>query len=53
MQRPDQPEAPPPGAAPASNWRRRVLSAGWAAFIAIVVLTGLLTGLIGLIRSKG
>ncbi len=53
MQRPDQPVAPPPGAAATSNWRRRVLSTGWVAFIAIAVLTGLLTGLIGLLKVQG
>jgi hypothetical protein len=53
MQRSDQPEAPPPGAAPTSKWRRRVLFAGWVAFIAIIVLTGLLTGLVGSIKVQG
>jgi hypothetical protein len=51
MDSPDQPAAL--GAAPTSDWRRRVLSAGWVAFIAIVVLTGLLTGLIGLTKVQG
>jgi hypothetical protein len=53
MQRPDQSVAPPSGAAPTSRWRRRVLSAGWAAVIAIVILAGLLAGLIGLIKVQG
>jgi hypothetical protein len=33
--------------------RRRALDAGWIAFIAIVILTGLLTGLVGLIKVQG
>jgi hypothetical protein len=53
MQRPDQPAAPPPGAAPTSRWRRRVRSAGWVVFIAVVSLAGLLTGLIGLVKVQG
>jgi hypothetical protein len=53
MQRPDQPAAPPPGAAPTRNWRRRVLAAGWVVVVAIVVLTGLLIGLVGAIKVQG
>jgi hypothetical protein len=53
MQRPDQPVAPPPGATSTSKLRRRALDAGWIAFIAIVILTGLLTGLVGLIKVQG
>jgi hypothetical protein len=53
MHHQDQPAAALPGAAPTSRWRRRVLFAGWVAFIAIVVLTGLITGLIGLIKVQG
>jgi hypothetical protein len=48
-----QPAAQPPGAAPSSSWRRRVLYAGWVAVIAIVILTGLLAGFIGLIKVQG
>jgi hypothetical protein len=46
MHRPDQPVVPP-GATPTSQWRRRALDAGWVAFIAMVILTELMTGLIG------
>ena len=53
MDSPDQPAASPPAAAATSNWRRRVLGAGWVAFIAIVVVTGLLSGLIGVIKVQG
>jgi hypothetical protein len=53
MRRPDQPARPPPGAAPTSNWRRRVLAAGWVAAVAIVVLTGLLIGLVRSIKVHG
>jgi hypothetical protein len=53
MRRPDQPAAPPPGAASTSSWRRRARSVGWVAVVAIVVLTGLLIGLVGLIKVQG
>jgi hypothetical protein len=53
MDRPNQPVTLPPGAAPTSTWHRRVLDAGWVAFIAVVILTGLLTGLIGSIKVQG
>jgi hypothetical protein len=51
MRRPDQPTAPP-RAAPTSNWRRRVLAAGWVVVAAIVALTGLLAGLVGAIKVQ-
>jgi hypothetical protein len=53
MQRPDQPVAPPPEAAPTTRWRRRALDAGWVAVIAVVIVTGLLTGFIGSIKVQG
>jgi hypothetical protein len=52
MYRPGQPAAAAPGAAPTDRWRRRVLDAGWVALIAIAILTGLLTGLIGVIKVQ-
>ena len=52
-EQPPPPPPPPPGAASTSNWRRRVLSAGWVAGVAIVVLAGLLTGLVGWIKVQG
>jgi hypothetical protein len=54
MQHPDPPTAAPGPSAPStSNWRRRALTGGWIAIIAIVILTGLLTGLIGVIKVQG
>jgi hypothetical protein len=52
MYRLGQPAAAAPGATPTSRWRRRALNTGWVAVIATVVLTGLLTGLIGVIKVQ-